>query len=194
MPVVFNAVGDEHALQFTLLTNPAVLSNGQLTPGPDAAGATIVLDRSAEVSGRLGVTLTLPGTTLFSAGLKNILTARYAVSGAAAPASVTDIGFTETPVAMHAVSSAGGTLPVVFDAGSVALSAVQAAISAAPAGGSTNFTVRGLRGQVYQLLKSADLSTWTVVDTATIGPTGIVTFTRPTGSAGRAYYKSAPAP
>jgi hypothetical protein len=193
-PVVFNASGDEHVLQFTLLFDPAVLSNGQITAGPDAAGAGIVLDRSMEGAGSLGVTVTLPGSGVFTAGLKNLLTARFTVAPAAAPNSVTVLGFGDAPVTKSALSVSGGVLPVVFDAGNVTLGAVQATISSAPApAGTTTLTVRGLRGATYQLLRSTDMVAWTVVDSALIGPTGIVSFTAsPSGS--KAFYKAAPAP
>ncbi len=53
--------------------------------------------------------------------------------------------------------------------------------------------MRGLRGEDYELLQSTDMTNWTAVDTAVIGPSGIVTFTRPP-SGTRAFYKAAPAP
>ena len=193
-PVLFNASGDEHALQFTLEYNPTMLSNGQITAGPDASGAGIVLDRSMEGTGALGVTVTLQGNGVFTGGLKNLLTAEFTVNPAAVPNSVTVLGFGDSPVPKYAVTVAGGLLPVVFDAGNVTLETVVAGISSAPApAGDTLLTVRGLRGKTYQLLRSADMITWSVVDSADIGPGGTVSFT--TKLVGNhAFYKAAPAP
>ncbi len=194
VPVIFNATGNEHALQFTLTYNPAILSNGRITAGPDAGGGVLALNRSQEASGRLGVTLTLPGSTLFTAGVKNLLTSQFDIAPGATPGTSAVLGFADAPVEKHALSASGDILPVVFDAGNISLSAVQAGITSAPAvDGGTTLTVRGLRGEEYQLLQSANMSSWTVVDTAIVGPTGIVTFTRP-ASGTRAFYKAAPAP
>jgi hypothetical protein len=194
VPLLFNATGDEHALRFTLLADPAVLTGAQITAGPDAAGGAIVLDRSAEAAGKVGVTLTLPGSNVFSPGLKSILTARYDVAPGAADNSTAGLGFSNAPVPMHALSAAGGTLPVVFDPGVITLHAVQATISSAPAaGGGAALTVRGLRGRTYQLFESLDLGAWNVVQTQTVGESGVVVFTLPAGGA-RAFYKAAPAP
>jgi hypothetical protein len=191
---MFNASGDEHALQFTLAADPAVLTNGEITAGPDAAGAAIVLDRSMEPAGKLGVTVTLPGSAVFTAGLKALLSARFDVSPAAAPGSVTTLAFGDEPVQGAARSASGALLPVVFDPGNIPLEAVQAAISSAPAApGSTALTVRGLRGKTYQLLGSTDLVTWTVIESALIGPSGTVVFTAPPAG-GRIFYMAAPAP
>ena len=194
VPLVFNATGEEHALQFTLTFDPAILGNGRIITGFDAAGATIVLDRSMEVTGKLGVTLTLPGSTVFTPGPKNLLTAQLDVAPSAPPDSVAVLAFGDTPVLNTAHSASGSLLPVVFDAANITLSAVQAGITSAPAGGGdTTLTVRGLRGDNYELLLSTDMTNWTVVDTAIIGPTGIVIFSRPP-SGTRAFYKAAPAP
>ena len=193
-PVRFNASGDEHVLQFTLSFDPAILSNGQIIPGHGAGSAAITLDRSLEAGGKLGVTLTLAGNSVFPAGLHEVLTAQFHVSSLAAPDSVVVLGFADTPVIKHSLSATGAILPVVFDAGNITLSAVQAGITSAPAGGgATTLTVRGLRGGNYELLRSTNMTTWTVVGTASIGPTGLVTFTRaPSGI--REFYKAAPAP
>ena len=193
-PVVFNATGNEHTLQFTLTFDPALLSNGQVTPGHDVENAALTLDRSLEASGKLGVTLILSGNSVFSAGLHDALTAQFRVSPSAPPGSIAVLAFGDAPVIKQAFSSTGAVLPVVFDPGNISLSAVQAGITSVPAGGGgTTLTVRGLRGTTYQLLHSASMATWTVVDTAVVGPSGIVTFSRaPSGA--RAFYKAAPAP
>ena len=193
-PVTLYATGIEHTLQFTLTYDPAILSNGQILPGDDATGAAITLDRSLEASGKLGVTLTLAGNDVFPVGLHEALTAQFQVSPSAVSGSVAVLAFGDTPVVHQALTTGAAVLPVVFDAGNITLSAVQAGITSAPTGGGgTTLTVRGLRGEEYQLLRSANMSSWTVVDTAVVGPTGIVTFTQPPTGA-RAFYKAAPAP
>ncbi len=194
VPLLFSATGDEHALQFTLVFDPAILTNRDVTAGPDAAGAVIALDRSMEGAGKLGVTMTLPGSAVFSAGLKNVLTAQFHVGATAAADSVAVLAFGDAPVFKTALSASGAELPVLFDAANVMLGAVEAGITSAPAAaGATALTVRGLRGEDYQLLQSADMTNWTVVDSAVIGPGGTVTFNRPP-SGTRAFYMAAPAP
>lgn len=193
-PVIFNATGTEHGLQFSFACDPAVLSNGRITAGSDAAGAVILLDRTQEAAGRLGVTLTLPGTAAFAAGVRQVLTVQFDVAAGAAP-GVSMLSFDGTPVLQHAFTNAGTTLPVVFDAANITLSAVQASIAIAPAaGGGTDLTVRGLRGKTYDLLQSPDLGSWTPVQSQTIGASGVVIFTLPPATDVRGFFKAAPAP
>ena len=189
VPLTFQATGIEHALQFTLTFDPAVLSNGQVT----APAGTVMLDRSLEATGKLGITLTLPGADLFTAGLHQALTVQFQIAPAAAPGT-TVLAFAHTPVVSHALSATSAILPVVFDAGNITLSAISAAIASAPApGGATALTVRGLRGKDYQLLQSSNMISWTVAQTQSIGASGLVTFTVPPAGA-RAFYMAAPAP
>jgi hypothetical protein len=147
-----------------------------------------------EGAGRLGVTLTLPGTDVFPAGLRQLMSAVFDVSTGAVPDSVTVLGFGDAPVTMSAMSAGGGVLPVVFDAGNLTLEAIEPTITGLPgADGFSELTVRGLRGKTYQLLRTTNLETWRVVDSAEIGPSGTVTFTvKPAGN--RACYRAAPAP
>jgi hypothetical protein len=192
-PVMFNATGSEHALQFTLNFDPAVLSNGRISAGPAAAGALIILNRDQESAGRLGVTLTLPGSEVFPAGLHQAIDAQFDVSPSASPGN-TILAFGDAPVVHHARSVSDTILPVVFDPGNVTLEQVTASIAAAPApdGGAT-LTVRGLRGKEYQLLQSADMTSWSVAQTAAVGSTGVIVFTLPPGGT-RGFFMAAPAP
>ena len=191
--VEFNATGVEHALQFTLTFNPAVLSNGRIIAGPGAPGGTVVLNRSQEAAGQLGVTLTLPGSGVFAAGLHDALTTQFDVSAATAP-GVTILAFGDAPVVKQASTAGGAPLTVVFDGANITLGAVTPSIATSPAaGGGTSFTVRGLRGKTYQLLHSDNLGVWTVADSAVVGPSGIVVFMLPPGGT-RKFYKAAPAP
>jgi hypothetical protein len=193
-PVMFNTTGNEHGLQFTLVYDPALLSNGRITAGAAAAGAAITLDRSQESGGRLGVTLTLPGTDLFAAGLQHALDAQFDVSPEVAP-GVTMLAFDGSPVLHHALSATGAALPAVFDPANITLNAVQPAITSEPApGGGATIAVRGLRGKAYQLLQSADMNSWTVAQTQPVGSSGIVVFTVPAPAGGRSFYMAAPAP
>jgi len=192
-PVMFNATGSERSLQFTLTFDPAVLGNGRITPGAAAAGATVVLNRTQEAAGRIGVTLTLPGSDVFPAGLHHALEAQFDVSPSASPGS-TSLAFGDAPVVHHALSAGSTVLPVVFDPGNVTLEQVSASITSTPApdGGAT-LTVRGLRGRDYQLLQSSDMTTWSVAQTSSIGASGVVVFTLPAGGT-RGFFMAAPAP
>jgi hypothetical protein len=193
-PVMLNATGNENGVQFSLVWDPALLGNGRVTAGAQAAGASIVLDRSQEAAGRLGVTLTLPGGALFPAGLQHILDLQLDAAPSA-PAGVTPLAFDGTPVLHHALSASGATLPAVFDPANITLSPVQAGVTSAPSpGGGTTFTVRGLRGKTYQLLQSPDLGAWTVVQSQTIGASGTAVFTLPASANLRGFFKAAPAP
>ncbi len=192
-PVMLNATGNEHALQFTLTYDPDILGNGRITAGPAAPGAVIVLNRDEETAGRLGVTLTLPGSEVFAAGLHHAIDAQFDVSPGAAPGN-SILAFGDSPVVHHALSVSNAVLPVVFDPGNLLLEQVNATIASAPApGGGATLTVRGLRGRDYQLLQSGDMTSWSVVETAAIGASGTVVFNLPAGGT-RGFFMAAPAP
>jgi len=194
VPVMFNATGNEHGLQFTLTCDPALLGNGRLTAGAGAAGAVITFDRSQEAGGRLGVNMNLPGTAVFPAGLHHALTAQFDVAPSATPGP-TVLGFAGSPVLHHGLNLAGEPLPVVFDAANITLSSVQAVMAIAPAaGGGMEFTVRGLRGKTYELLHSSNLGAWTAIQSQTIGASGVVVFTLPPVTDETGFFRAAPAP
>jgi uncharacterized protein (TIGR03437 family) len=80
IPVYLESYGNENAIGFSTGFEPAVLSKPDAVLGPDAVGASLVLNKSRELSGDLGIGLALPSGQTFTKGRRHILTLNYTIS------------------------------------------------------------------------------------------------------------------
>ncbi len=88
--IQLNALGNENALGFSLVFDPAVLSFSSANLGRGAAGALFNANSYQAGSGKLGLALALPAGTAFRAGVQEVAQVTLVVSAAATnPASIT---------------------------------------------------------------------------------------------------------
>jgi len=98
VPISLISQGNEHSLSFSLSFDKAVFSNPTVAAGSDAAGASVSSDSSQTAQGRFGVTVTLPGTSTFTAGTRQIVIATFKVV-AVSDLTTSTIGFVDQPIA-----------------------------------------------------------------------------------------------
>lgn len=120
VPIELVALGDEHALGFSLIFDQSVLGNPQVALGSDATGATANVNTSQIGQGRLGVTLALPNGQVFSAGPRRILVVTFTIAANASIVS-TPIAFGDLPVTREISNLNAAVLPANFTAGAVSI-------------------------------------------------------------------------
>jgi hypothetical protein len=110
--------GDENALGFSLVFDPAILSNPQARLGEDATLASLNINSSQQNQGRLGILLSLTTGQMFSAGARELVVVNFAVSPVTA-ADSTRIDFSDQPVAREVSDVNANSLPVNWAAGAI---------------------------------------------------------------------------
>ncbi|MGH7600976.1 MAG: IPT/TIG domain-containing protein, partial [bacterium] len=118
--IELDALGDENALGFSLVFDPAIFSNPQAALGRDAGTASLITNASQTGSGRYGLVIALPAGQKFAAGTREIVVVSFAVS-ATTQATTTAIGFGDQPIPREAVDTGAGSLPVTWTAGLITL-------------------------------------------------------------------------
>jgi len=109
LPIVMSALGDEHAVSFSLAFDPAVLSAPSVAPGTEAAASALEVDDSEAASGRVGITLTLPSGLTFPQGDNQLAVVTFATAASAAGLS-TAVAFSDQPVPRSIVDGFGSGL------------------------------------------------------------------------------------
>jgi uncharacterized protein (TIGR03437 family) len=124
IPIELDAQGNENALGFSLIFDPAILSNPLAALGADTAGATLNVNPSQAAQGRLGILLSLPAGQSFAAGTRRMATVSFTVAPGAA-STATPLAFGDQPVARELVDLHANTLPVSFTPGAITILAAQ---------------------------------------------------------------------
>jgi uncharacterized protein (TIGR03437 family) len=126
--IELQAQGDEHALDFSLVFDPAVLSNPQ--PETPAAGEpAAVLNTTQVAQGRIGLTLSLNTGQRFEAGTRQL--AALIFNLAATASGQTTLSFGDQPTERKVTDSAGNVLPANHTAGVITIAQPVASVSAA---------------------------------------------------------------
>jgi hypothetical protein len=172
VPVEMQGLGDEHAVSFSLLFDPAVLSNPRATNIP--AGATLVLNTNQLGSGALGVSLTLPSLTTFATGHVHIVDFIFDTAPSSEGVN-TFAGFGVAPTARVVTATNGALLPALFVAGTVDLEPLRLA-SGAFTNGAFRLSFPAIAGQGYVIDASTNLVDWTPLATNT-AVSAIIEFT-----------------
>ena len=120
VPIELVAQGNECALGFSLMFDPAVLGNPQVALGGDAAGGALNINPSQADNGRLGIALSLPFGRKFSPGARQVVVVTFAIAGGA-NASSTEVGFGDQPIAREISDAAANVLQAGYAPGTVAL-------------------------------------------------------------------------
>jgi uncharacterized protein (TIGR03437 family) len=113
--IELDALGDENALGFSLLFDPARWRALSSMPGPAAAEAAFIVNDTQAASGRIGIALALPAGHTLGAGRRQIATITFA--------SLSDdgdnpgiIGFADEPVAREVADAGANLLPAAYSA------------------------------------------------------------------------------
>jgi hypothetical protein len=117
--IQLNALGNENALGFSLVFNPAVLSFSSASVGSGAAGALFNANAYQAGSGKLGLALALPADSAFGAGMQEVAQVTFVVSPAATnPASIT---FANQPVFSQTVDPTATALSTTYVNGTLGI-------------------------------------------------------------------------
>jgi hypothetical protein len=114
MPVRLVALGTENGLGFSVQFDPTLLVYQSATLGSGATGATLMLNETMRLSGRVGILLTRPIGSTFSTGDHEVVRLNFSLTGQAGTVSMVDM-----PVAREIASVSADTLPAVFGDGVV---------------------------------------------------------------------------
>ncbi len=163
VPIELQSVGNEHSVSFTLLFDPAVLSNPRATNVPADAG--LILTTNQLVTGALGVRLDLAPTVTFTAGHVSVLDFIFDTAAAPVPTQ-TFAGFGALPVARVVKDTNAVALTTLFVAGTIDLEPLQFADSAF-SNGTYRLRFPTAEGNRYALEASLDLTNWTALTTNT---------------------------
>ena len=161
VPVNLQSLGNENAVGFSLLFDPAVLSRPRATNLP--LGATLALNTNQVASGALGVSLTLPGLSTFSAG--DAALGEFIFDTAPSTSVVnTFAGFGTAPWPRLVSGTNGDALAALFAAGTVKLEPFRMA-GGARSNGVYRFTFAAGAGNTFVVDASEDLQVWTPMTT-----------------------------
>jgi hypothetical protein len=164
VPVEMQSVGNEHAVSFSLLFDPLVLSNPRALNVP--AASTLALETNGLSSGVLGVSVTLPGTTTFVPGHVGIVDVVFNTE-ASSGAVQTFAGFAATPVARAVKDTNGVVVPVLFVAGSIDLEPLRL-LSGVKSNGTYRLIFPADATYRYAIDASVDLTNWMALTTSSV--------------------------
>ncbi|HWN95923.1 MAG TPA: lysyl oxidase family protein [Methylomirabilota bacterium] len=164
VPIEMQSIGNEHAVSFSLLFDPAVLSNPRATNVP--AGAALTLDTNQLASGVLGVSLELPGLTTFATGHVGIVSFIFETAPSLDDVN-TFAGFGTAPVLRSVRDVNDVNIAALFVAGTIDLQPFRLASSVTSNGlfqlsFSARWTYR------YAIDASFDLANWSPLQTSTV--------------------------
>lgn len=117
IPVMLMASGAENAMSFSLVYDAAKVRFLGAIPGLGAPGAALTLNTNQAGSGRVGVVLALAPGSVFQAGTREVLRARF-LTLMSAPASAT-LTFGDQPVLRETSDALANTLATMYSAGTV---------------------------------------------------------------------------
>ena len=113
LPVELDSLGNENALGFSVIFNPALLSNPQAVLGADATGATLATNPTQAASGRFGVGLLLPAGQKFAAGKRQVVILSFTIVALSAPMTAA-VEFADQPVKREVVDPSAVVLPAAY--------------------------------------------------------------------------------
>jgi hypothetical protein len=124
VPILLTANGNENALSFSLNFPTSLLSYSSATVGSNSSGALMFVNASQAASGKIGVALSLPTASNFSAGTQEIVEVTFN----AAPvshATQAPLTFGDLPTTRQVSDAEANVLPASYSGGTVSIAAVQ---------------------------------------------------------------------
>jgi hypothetical protein len=174
VPVLFRGLGDESAIQFSVLFEPQLLPQVQVTDV--LPGATLAVASNAVSSGQLGISLVLPAGVGGAGTELELIHLRFEVSDGAPDDGHVAVGFGDQPLPRRVTSAENLPLETLFAAGSIHLQAAPARLTIARVA-STGLEVilRGQPGRTYALEITTDLENWDTMSMPVLGSDGTST-------------------
>ena len=120
LTVDLSALGDENAVSFSLVFDPAVLGSPSVAPGADAEAAVLTTDASRIADGHLGVSLALPSGQALDRGDRELTVISFTVAPGGTR-RLTSVRCDDQPVARQIASATGVALTATYLDGSVLL-------------------------------------------------------------------------
>ncbi len=118
VPVELVALGNEHALGFSLTYDKASFSTPQIDLGPAAIGGTLVTNTSQASNGRIGILIQQPLGTTFSAGVCTVAVVSLQIATRTGPGAFR-FGFTNSPIVCQVSDTNAAALTTAWCAGNV---------------------------------------------------------------------------
>jgi hypothetical protein len=197
VPISFSirlqAQGDENALTFSLIFDPAVIRFSSIALGSSSTGASLNTNISEVSAGKLGVALGLPIGSTFPSGQDEIVTVTF-MPVSATPANNSAITFGNAPIPRGISDDNAHELSATYTPAFVSY-VPQVLSTSSFANGSFQFTMSGQAGTNYIVQASTNLVEWTPISTNVATGNGTFQFTDPGSSnySGR-YYRVLRAP
>ena len=190
MPIRMASQGDENALGFSLVFDPARLRCVGVALGKDAADAVLQNNLQSAPAGVVGVLLSRPVGLSFAAGLVELARVRFAAVGGTGNAAVT---FADLPVYREVVNATAEPLATGYVSGVVQV--VEAprftGVKPTPKGG-IELTVSGPAGILCTVQTSSDLVNWEIMTTVLVGAEPVVVADPDAPSRAARFYRLAP--
>jgi steroid delta-isomerase-like uncharacterized protein len=124
--------GNENAIGFSLLFDPAVLTYQSASAGADAPAASLTVNDSQAAAGRVALLLALPPGADFAAGTKDVV--RLAFKLAASASGTSAVSLTDQPVRREVSDAFALSLPADYVSGKITVGALPT-LAIAHAGG-----------------------------------------------------------
>jgi hypothetical protein len=178
LPINMTALGDEHALQFSLNYDPTILGNPRVTNGAQAAASNWTVTTDQLPLGKLGVALRLPASQTIQPGLVEWARVLFDAADGLTNGTTTGLGFGDQPTGRRVDSTNATALTTLFVADTLTLEAVDATayLTAFP-NGEIAISLHGIAGRTYVIEASSDLTTWMPVATHQANLDGELSFT-----------------
>lgn len=164
VPINMQALGNENALQFSLLFDPLVLTNARVSS--NMVGTTIQIYTNQVSTGKLGVGLSLATNQAVAPGTREWAIILLDAVSTVPDHTITSIGFGSGPVTNKVFGTNGATLPTLFAAGQLTLHLVSTVQTGTRLpDGRYQLSLAGISGRTYVVQASTDLSTWSPLTT-----------------------------
>jgi hypothetical protein len=194
IPVEMLAVGDEHAFNFSLLFDPAVLSNPRVILGTNASAAALAVNTNNVASGSIGMSFAFPiGQAVASGVGRELARVLFDVNSNLTNGTTTFVGFGDIPLARYAASTNGATLYPTFAAGQLTLQQVPTVIiGSRQTNGGFQVSLSGVPGRSYVLETTAAIAPaiWQPVATNQTSLAGTLQFIDPAPLSLRSFYRA----
>lgn len=182
LPLRLQAVGDEHAIQFSLTYDPTLLSNPRLTNGSNSTSATLTTSTNLLPAGKFGGTVTLPAGQLFPSGNREWAKILFDTAPGATNTTLTPVGFGDQPIIKGVTATNGAPLVAIFYAGNITLYRTTETITRLP-NTTIQINLTGFPNRNYRIEASTNLlhpitnTPWLPITTNLTSPTGTLQFT-----------------
>jgi hypothetical protein len=115
LPVLFQALGNENGLGFSVLFDATRLSFTGAAKGAAVSAATLQVNATQAAAGRVGVMLALPAGAVMTAGPTTVVQLDFTAAANASGSNV--LAFGDAPILCEVSDAAAGVLPCAYAAG-----------------------------------------------------------------------------